>query len=128
MRRQIIWLIKNILLSLGVVLSNNRKSKILYYHDIHDGTSYTNMSTELKVFQSHIKTLRKLGYMVVTNINNANNQVAIMFDDGFHGIYDCREYFYTNNICPTVLKQSDIYYSYKSIPCSHIYHGIHHRT
>ena len=25
-----------------------------------------------------------------------------MFDDGFRGIYDCREFFYANNICPTV--------------------------
>ena len=95
-------LIKNILLLCGVLLHNNRKRNIFYYHDIHDGTLYTDMSTDFESFQSHIKTLRKLGYIVVTNINNANNQVAIMFDDGFHGIYDCREYFYTNNICPTV--------------------------
>ena len=95
-------LIKNILLSFGVLLHNNRKSKILYYHDIHNGTSYTDMSTSLDVFQSHIETIKKLGYTVVPKINSAEYQVAIMFDDGFRGIYDCREYFYTNNICPTV--------------------------
>ena len=95
-------LIKNILLSFGVLLHNNRKSKILYYHDIHNGTSYTDMSTSLDVFRSHIETIKKLGYTVVPNINSAEYQVAIMFDDGFRGIYDCREYFYTNNICPTI--------------------------
>ena len=95
-------LIKNILLLFGVLLHNNRKSKILYYHDIHDGISYTDMSTDFESFQNHIETLRRLGYKVVNNITSASSQVAIMFDDGFRGIYDCREYFYTNNICPTV--------------------------
>lgn len=100
--RQIKSLIKNILLLFGVVLHNNRKSKILYYHDIHNGTPYTSMSTPLDVFQSHIEKIKKLGYTVVPQINSVNNQVTIMFDDGFRGIYDCREFFYTNNICPTV--------------------------
>ena len=60
------------------------------------------MSTPLDLFQSHVETIKKLGYTVVSQINCVNNQVTIMFDDGFRGIYDCREYFYTNNICPTV--------------------------
>ena len=95
-------LVKNILMLCGVLLHNNRKSKILYYHDIHNGTSYTSMSTPLDVFQSHIETIKKLGYTVVPQINCVNNQVTIMFDDGFRGIYDCREYFYTNHIRPTI--------------------------
>ena len=95
-------LVKNILMLCGVLLHNNRKSKILYYHDIHNRTSYTSMSTSFAIFQSHIETIKKLGYTVVPKINCVNNQVTIMFDDGFRGIYDCREYFYTNNICPTV--------------------------
>ena len=100
--RRIKELVKNILLLCGVLLNHNRKSKILYYHDVHHDSPYTDMSTRYEVLQSHIETIKKLGYTIVPNINSAINQISIMFDDGFRGIYDCREFFYANNICPTV--------------------------
>ena len=100
--RLIKTIIKNIIFLLGVIFNYNKKSKVLYYHDVHRDESYTDMSTSIELFKNHIKAISESGFKVVPSITDEKRQVAIMFDDGFRGIYDCREYLYANKICPTV--------------------------
>lgn len=90
------------------VLHRNNKSKILYYHDIYETVNYKAldsdiyMGTHIDVFKKHVNIIKNEGYEIVTRINRQEGQVAIMLDDGFRGIWECRNYFYENDIYPTI--------------------------
>lgn len=100
--------IKNTLLYLGTKLYSNHKSKILFYHDIYTSVNYKAadadvcMGTHIEMFKKHLETIRNEGYNIVPRITKAEGEVAIMLDDGFKGIYECRQFFYDNCICPTI--------------------------
>ena len=66
----------------------SKKSKVLFYHDIHAGKKYTAMSTSIELFRKHIQIIRENGYEIVSKITKPNNQIEISFDDGFMGVYD----------------------------------------
>lgn len=92
----------------GSVTCRNRKSKILFYHDIYRTVNYkaadadVRMGTSLELFRQHLDVIGKEGYKVVPRITEPEGQVCIMLDDGFRGIYECREFFYDNGLCPTI--------------------------
>lgn len=100
--------IKYSLLQVGSWLNRNHGSKILYYHDIFRTTNYKAldadiyMGTPLELFKQHVSVIRQEGYEIVSQITKPENQVAIMLDDGFRGIWECRDYFFSNNILPTI--------------------------
>jgi peptidoglycan/xylan/chitin deacetylase (PgdA/CDA1 family) len=97
-------IIYSTLLFLGKVFFNNRRSKVLYYHDVHtDGDPpNTNMSTPLELFEKHIQIIKKEGFEIVHKITEPENQVMLAFDDGFKGIFTNRFYFIKENIRPTI--------------------------
>jgi hypothetical protein len=101
-------IIKLSLLKCGSIFYLNNKSKLLYYHDICDGEGFpaldsgARMATPLELFKKHVETIRREGYEIVPRITKPDGQVVIMLDDGFRGIYACRQYFYDNNISPTI--------------------------
>lgn len=107
-------LAKRVLLFLGSVFFNNHRSKILYYHDVFDKNEYvvlnkgTKMGTPLYLFRSHINIIEREGYKIVDRITNKKNEVALMFDDGFRGIWDCRDFFFEKGIKPTVFLAVDL--------------------
>ena len=69
-------------------LDNYNKSRVLLYHDIHDNTCYTNMSTSLSLFKIHMKIIRSMGFCIVSEITKEEGQIQITFDDGFKGLYE----------------------------------------
>ena len=77
---------------------SNRKSKILFYHDVHNMKVYSSMSTSLKDFQQHIDLIHENKFEIVKKITNSHNQVQIQFDDGFRGLYDCLPFILKNKI------------------------------
>lgn len=101
-------LIKLFLLFVSSIFHRNHKSKVLFYHDVYDTVKYkaldadVYMGTPLSLFKKHIETIRKGGYQIVPHITKSEDEVAIMFDDGFRGIWECREYFYEQGIFPTI--------------------------
>lgn len=101
-------IIKLSLMRISSLLHHNHKSKILFYHDIYTSVNYKAsdadvcMGTHLDMFKKHLEVIRKEGYTIVPRITNQKRQVAIMLDDGFRGIYECRQFFYDNNIFPTI--------------------------
>lgn len=106
-------LAKYSILVVGSLARRNRGSKILYYHDIFSTRNYRAldadifMGTPLELFKEHVRVIREEGFEIVREITQAEGQVAIMLDDGFRGIYECREYFYENGICPTIFLPVD---------------------
>lgn len=99
---------KNFIMRVSSWFNNGHGSKILYYHDIFKTTDHKAldadiyMGTPLDLFRRHIDVIRSEGYEIVPHITNPKGQVAIMLDDGFRGIWECREFFLENNILPTV--------------------------
>ena len=79
-------------------LTKNRRSKTIFYHDIHSLKKYTSMSTDIILFKKHIDIIRKNGYEIVPKITKPYNQIEILFDDGFNGIYDNMEILINLNI------------------------------
>ncbi len=72
----------------SLFLADKKRSKVIFYHDIHDDRQYTNMSTPVKLFKQHIKIIRENGYEIVSEITHPIGQIEICFDDGFLGLYD----------------------------------------
>lgn len=66
----------------------SKKSKVIFYHDIHDGRQYTTMSTPVELFKRHIQIIRENGYEIVSGITEDYGQIEICFDDGFSGLND----------------------------------------
>ena len=90
--------IRNIILKCTAYLFNNRDSKVLFYHDVHCGAQYTEMSTTLKKFQKHIAAIHLLNFEIVADISKKTGQVKIQFDDGFKGVYDCIDFIKKHKI------------------------------
>ena len=78
--------LKNILIQFYSIFSSSRKSKAIFYHDLHLESRYTNMSTHVELFKQHVDILQKNGYEIVGEITKPYNQIQISFDDGFLGI------------------------------------------
>ena len=66
----------------------SKKSKVIFYHDIHIDKQYTAMSTPIELFKRHIQIIRENGYEIVSEITENYGQIEICFDDGFLGLYD----------------------------------------
>lgn len=94
--------IKKTILALSAFFLQNRKSKIIFYHDVFDKNKYTDMGTPLDMFQKHIQEINAERFNIVPEITEPNNQIQICFDDGFRGIWDVRDVFINNQIYPTV--------------------------
>lgn len=95
-------LIRTMLFIIGDVFYHNKKSKIIYYHDFYDGKSYTDMATPLSLFKQHIEVAKKNGFKIVDKITKPVGELTVMLDDGFRGIWDCREFFFEQGIHPTI--------------------------
>ena len=65
-----------------------KKSKVIFYHDIHSAKKYTDMSTPIELFKKHIEIIRASGYEIVSEITKPFGQIEICFDDAFLGLYD----------------------------------------
>lgn len=99
----IIKKIKSLILYFTYLYFKESQSKIIFYHDVNStGKQYTSMSTSIDMFTSHMDEIRKNGFEIVSKIKNKKNQIQICFDDGFKGIYDCKDYFINESIFPTV--------------------------
>ena len=75
---------------------------MLFYHDIHDRTKYTDMGTSLPLFREHVDAIKSRGCSFVPWIPTRVGEIKLCFDDGFRGIWDCRDFFKAKGICPTV--------------------------
>jgi peptidoglycan/xylan/chitin deacetylase (PgdA/CDA1 family) len=83
----LISFIRMSIIRLASLFCDSKKSKVIFYHDIHAENKYTNMSTPIELFKEHIQIIRDSGYEIVSKINKPTGQIKISFDDGFLGIY-----------------------------------------
>ena len=48
-------IIKNTLIKISVFFLNSRKSRCIFYHDIHSEVRFTDMSNSVELFKDHAK-------------------------------------------------------------------------
>jgi len=77
---------------------NSLSAKVLFYHDIHKNNKYTYDSTSLELFNQQILKIKSLGYDFTNKLPQKSNEVLICFDDGYKGIYECKDYIIENKI------------------------------
>ena len=92
---------KCLLKAAGAVL-NDRSSKAVFYHDFFTGRPVTGMATPLSLFREHLDMAGYLGFRAVTSINDTGRQMQVCLDDGFAGVWECREFFHGLDWWPTV--------------------------
>lgn len=97
------------ILKAGSIIFNNRKSKVIYYHDIHKDSNkpITSMSTPLSLFMLHVSIIRNEGFEIVPEISKEENQVKITFDDGFRGVFENIDVLIESNLIPTIFLVTD---------------------
>ena len=82
----------------------NRKSKVLYLHDVHLDKYYAvnDHSVSIDTFLELMAAVRDSGFNLVKDINEDKGQVRLCFDDGYRGIWDCKEILIENGVFPTI--------------------------
>ena len=75
-----------------------KRSKVIFYHDIHSDKQFTEMSTSIDLFKKHIRIIRNSGYDIVANITKPTGQIIICFDDAFLGLYENIEFIKESNV------------------------------
>lgn len=95
-------LVRTGMFSVGYLMCHTKKSRVVYYHDVHVGDSWTKMSTPFELFKLHISAIRKSGFEIVRDINNPKGEIQIAFDDGFRGLLDCMDWLVPQRIYPTI--------------------------
>ena len=86
-------IIKRSLLKAGSLWYRDDSSRVIYYHDLHDGSSHTPMSTPITLFFAHLTVAKAMGYTLTTDIQNPRKELEITFDDGFRGVYENFSFF-----------------------------------
>lgn len=107
-------LLKITLLGLGTAFNKNIRSKVLYYHDVCNTRFYESPDTDviqgtpIELFKKHVEIIENEEYKIVPEISSENLEVTIMFDDGYRGIWDNKDFFYEKKIMPTVFLAVDL--------------------
>ena len=98
------YFVKICLSLFSVIINQNRRSKVLYLHDIHKETCYAkhNHSMPISKFIDLIKIVNENGFSIVSEITESTNQIRLCFDDGYRGIWDCHNDLVSYGIFPTL--------------------------
>ncbi|TDG37717.1 hypothetical protein EZJ43_01075 [Pedobacter changchengzhani] len=104
MRKEVKSKIYSLALLLGAIKFNNKNSKVLYYHDVHEDGDVpeTVMSTPMSLFKKHIEIIKGNGFEIVREVTKPKGQVMLTFDDGYLGVLKNRTYFEENGLKPTI--------------------------
>lgn len=99
---------KNFAIKCVSVLCPDEGPKVLYYHDVFSQTKHYKHATPIDLFRRHINIISDKGYEVVQEVPTNRKQVMLTFDDGYKGIWDCREYFFEVGLKPTIFIAVDL--------------------
>ena len=94
--------LKSLMLRASGGILRDHSSKVLFYHDIYKHTKNTFMATPLSSFQRHLDVIADNGVVIASNITQADKEVQICFDDGFKGIWECRDLWKELHWRPTI--------------------------
>jgi peptidoglycan/xylan/chitin deacetylase (PgdA/CDA1 family) len=99
---------KQILLQTFAMFVRDDGPKILYYHDVFAAKKYYLHGTPLELFKQHFYWIMANGYVIKDKLPIHDKELMLTFDDGYKGLWDCREFFYEYNLKPTVFIAVDL--------------------
>lgn len=113
-------LLKDAAIRLMSVLRRDNGPKVVFYHDVFQQEKHYLHATSLALFEKHLDIIRNEGWRVTSSLPVKEKDCMITFDDGFRGIWECRDFFYERNIRPTVfiaveLVGQDHYLNWKEV-------------
>ena len=94
-------IIKKSLVNINYSLSKSRKSKSIFFHDVHSKNEYVkngDVSTPIEKFANYVSIIKENGFSIVDKVRNLDNEIEISFDDGYFGIFENIDFFITQNI------------------------------
>ena len=94
-------IIKKSLVNINYSLFKSRKSKSIFFHDVHSKNEYVkngDISTPIEKFAKYVSIIKDNGFSIVDEISNLNNEIEISFDDGYYGIFENIDFFINQNI------------------------------
>lgn len=80
--------LRDILICFFGAIKKSKKSKSIFYHDIHSDVIFTDMSTPVELFEKHIDIIRENNLEIVNKITKKEGQISISFDDGWRGLLE----------------------------------------
>lgn len=99
-------LLRAILIIFSYIINKNKKSTVIYYHDVD--FKYTDMGNSRNCIIEHLKVLKSLNYEFVSEIIKPEGQIMVCFDDGWKGIYDNQDIFINESVFPTIFIAVDL--------------------
>ena len=94
--------LKRFVFKVLATLAPNNGPKVVYYHDIHKDRPFTSMSTSLDLFKQHVSVAQRCGFSFVSTLPSNKNEIQVVLDDGFRGVWDVREELLQFGILPTI--------------------------
>lgn len=95
-------MIKNLGLRTLSHIVNDKDGKVVFYHDLTKSTSACKTPTKLDLFAHQIEAARNAGWSPSDGLPKENNTFNVAFDDGFRGVYDCKDDLLKLGVKPTV--------------------------
>ena len=89
-------IIKKSLVNINYSLSKSRKSKSIFFHDVHSKNEYVkngDVSTPIEKFANYVSIIKENGFSIVDKVRNLDNEIEISFDDGYFGIFENIDFF-----------------------------------
>lgn len=83
-------------------LINDDEGKIVFYHDVCKTMSACATPTAVDFFTRQIEAARAQGWEPVACVPIDKKTYQVQFDDGFRGVYECREELVKIGVLPTV--------------------------
>ena len=94
-------IIKKSLVNINYSFFKSRKSKSIFFHDVHSKKEYVkngDVSTHIQKFANYVSFIKENGFSIVDKIRSLENEIEISFDDGYFGIFEHIDFFITQNI------------------------------
>lgn len=93
---------RRIVMRLSSKLCGNSQGKIVFYHDVFRTDSMCNTATKMTLFKGQMESAFRSGWRCVGTTPFEDRTFQVCFDDGFRGLYECRDELIRLSIRPTV--------------------------
>lgn len=94
--------IRSAVLRLASSILRNDGGKIVFYHDVFHQAKYYEHALPIDLFREHILEARRIGFTHVSSIPNERRTFHVCFDDGYRGVWECRDALEELGIKPTI--------------------------
>ena len=93
---------RGLTLRTAAMLCGTERGKIVFYHDVFKTKERCALATPLSLFCAHCDVVDRMGYSFVGRTPTSDKTVQVCFDDGYRGVYECKDEMIARGVFPTV--------------------------